>query len=44
MQEFPVEKWMRDAQAQVALYGREQDFLIQRGEQIIAGTKEGAIQ
>lgn len=44
VQEFPVEKWMRDAQAQVALYGREQDFLIQRGEQIIAGTKEGAIQ
>ncbi len=27
--EFPVEKWMRDAQAQVILYGSEQDFLEQ---------------
>ncbi|SDQ22529.1 acyl-CoA dehydrogenase family protein [Virgibacillus salinus] len=44
VQEFPVEKWMRDAQAQVSLYGREKDLLFQCGEQIIAGTKEGALQ
>lgn len=36
IQEFPVEKWMRDAQAQVALYGRERDYLIQRGEKLLA--------
>lgn len=42
VQEFPVEKWMRDAQAQVALYGREKDFLTQRGKQIIAEAKEVA--
>ena len=43
VQEFPVEKWMRDAQAQVSLYGREQDLLLQHGEQLINGTKEVAI-
>lgn len=40
VQEFPVEKWMRDAQAQVALYGRERDFLIRRGEQIMNPAKK----
>lgn len=34
VQEFPVEKWMRDAQAQVSLYGRERDLLIKRGEEL----------
>lgn len=38
VQEYPVEKWMRDAQAQVTLYGREKELLIQRGEQLIGGT------
>lgn len=42
--EFPVEKWMRDAQAQVGLYGREKDLLARRGEQIVNGTKEGVTQ
>lgn len=40
VKEFPAEKWMRDAQAQVALYGRERDFLIRRGEQIMNSTKK----
>ncbi|MRG86532.1 acyl-CoA dehydrogenase family protein [Salinibacillus xinjiangensis] len=40
IQEFPVEKWMRDAQAQVTLYGRERQCLKKRGEQIIAGNRE----
>ncbi|UOE75806.1 acyl-CoA dehydrogenase family protein [Parageobacillus thermoglucosidasius] len=44
VQEYPVEKWMRDAQAQVALYGREKDLLIRRGEQILSGAKERVTQ
>lgn len=40
VQEFPVEKWMRDAQAQVALYGRERDYLIRRGDQIMNPAKK----
>ncbi|HLS09146.1 acyl-CoA dehydrogenase family protein [Lentibacillus sp.] len=40
VQDFPAEKWMRDAQAQVALYGREHDLLVRYGEQLIAGEKE----
>ena len=40
VQEYPVEKWMRDAQAQVVLYGREQDLLNQWGEQIISSNEE----
>lgn len=43
IKEFPVEKWMRDAQAQVTLYGRERDLLIQRGEQILGETIEVTI-
>lgn len=35
VQEYPVEKWMRDAQAQVGLYGRETELLQRRGEQIL---------
>ncbi|WP_188429067.1 acyl-CoA dehydrogenase family protein [Kroppenstedtia guangzhouensis] len=35
VQEFPVEKWMRDAQAQVSLYGREGELLARRGEQLL---------
>ncbi|OYD09635.1 acyl-CoA dehydrogenase family protein [Paludifilum halophilum] len=35
VQEFPVEKWMRDAQAQVILYGREHDLTIRHGVQIL---------
>jgi acyl-CoA dehydrogenase len=34
IQEFPVEKWMRDAQAQVMLYGRERDLLVKRGAEL----------
>jgi acyl-CoA dehydrogenase len=36
VQEHPVEKWMRDAQAQVMLYGRERELLADRGEILIA--------
>ncbi|HET6872469.1 MAG TPA: acyl-CoA dehydrogenase family protein [Sporolactobacillaceae bacterium] len=35
VQEFPVEKWMRDAEAQVMLYGREKALLLRRGQQIM---------
>ncbi|PTX64794.1 alkylation response protein AidB-like acyl-CoA dehydrogenase [Melghirimyces profundicolus] len=35
VQEFPVEKWMRDAQAQTVLYGREGDLLVRCGEQLL---------
>lgn len=31
VQEYPAEKWMRDAQAQAVLYGREQDLFTQVG-------------
>ena len=41
IQEYPAEKWARDALAQVTLYGREKDLLLQRGEQILAGDKVG---
>ncbi len=37
VQEYPVEKWMRDAQAQVGLYGREKELLQRRGEHILGG-------
>nr|WP_216366345.1 acyl-CoA dehydrogenase family protein [Geobacillus sp. BMUD] len=40
VQEYPVEKWMRDAEAQVMLYGRERDWLIRRGEQLLSERKE----
>lgn len=40
VQDFPVEKWARDAEAQVSLYGRERDLLTQRGEQLIGSAKE----
>ncbi|QQK78708.1 acyl-CoA/acyl-ACP dehydrogenase [Salicibibacter cibi] len=45
--EFPVEKWARDAQAQASLYGREHDLLTRRGEQIVngaTGAKKGVLQ
>lgn len=44
VQEFPAEKWMRDAQAQVALYGRERNLLVRCGEQILSGAKEEVVQ
>ncbi|EZP76486.1 acyl-CoA dehydrogenase domain-containing protein [Parageobacillus genomosp. 1] len=44
VQEYPVEKWMRDAQAQVALYGRERDLLVRCGEQIMNRQKERVAQ
>jgi acyl-CoA dehydrogenase len=44
IQEFPVEKWMRDAQAQVALYGRERDYLTQRGAEILSGQVEVPVE
>jgi len=40
VQEYPAEKWMRDAQAQTVLYGREKDLLMRRGEQILETAKE----
>lgn len=39
VQDFPVEKWMRDAQAQVTLYGRERELLIRFGEEILRTAK-----
>lgn len=39
VQDYPVEKWMRDAQAQVLLYGNEHAFLNRRGEQLISSLK-----
>lgn len=44
VQEFPAEKWMRDAQAHVGLYGRERDLLLRRGEQIVNAKRERAAQ
>lgn len=35
VKEFPVEKWMRDAQAQVMLYGREAELLADRGKLLL---------
>lgn len=43
VQEYPAEKWMRDAQAQVMLYGRERELLLERGEHLIAGGKGVAV-
>src|SRR5699024_7580417 len=40
VQDYPVEKWMRDAQAQVMLYGRERNYLTVRGEQILAENEK----
>ncbi|MEB3750147.1 acyl-CoA dehydrogenase family protein [Geobacillus sp. FSL W8-0032] len=40
VQEYPAEKWMRDAQAQVLLYARETDWFIRRGEQLLDERKE----
>lgn len=40
VQEYPVEKWMRDAQAQVILYGREREFLTRRGDQILVESEK----
>lgn len=39
VQDYPVEKWMRDAQAQVLLYGNEQMFLNQCGHELISMAK-----
>lgn len=44
IQEFPVEKWMRDAQAQVALYGRERDYLAKRGQDILSSEAEVTVE
>ena len=41
--EFPVEKWMRDAQAQVILYGHEHDFLEKYGKCLL-DFKEDVVQ
>src|SRR5699024_11816227 len=40
VQDFQAEKWMRDAQAQVALKEREHDLLVRYGELQITGEKE----
>ncbi|QDI92045.1 acyl-CoA dehydrogenase [Salicibibacter halophilus] len=45
--EFPVEKWARDAQAQAGLYGRGHDLITRRGERIVneaTGAKRGVLQ
>lgn len=35
VQDYPVEKWMRDAQAQVLLYGDAAQFLQERGQELL---------
>lgn len=40
VQDHPVEKWMRDAAAQIALNGGEQDLLLRRGEQLLTEERE----
>jgi alkylation response protein AidB-like acyl-CoA dehydrogenase len=35
VQEYPVEKWMRDGEAQAVLYGRETERLIEFGEELL---------
>ncbi|WDL95848.1 acyl-CoA dehydrogenase family protein [Alicyclobacillus sp. ALC3] len=35
VQDYPVEKWMRDGQAQAVLYGRETERLIEYGEVLL---------
>lgn len=40
IREYPVEKWMRDAQAQVMLYGRERELLHEYGQWLVADQKE----
>lgn len=35
VQDYPVEKWMRDGQAQAVLYGRESERLIEYGEALL---------
>lgn len=37
VQDYPVEKWMRDGQAQAVLYGRETERLIEYGETLLEG-------
>lgn len=39
VQDHPVEKWMRDAQAQVNMYESEQNLLNQSGEEILSRLK-----
>lgn len=39
VQDYPVEKWMRDSQVQVLLYGNEHKFLDERGKQLISSLK-----
>src|SRR5699024_8543690 len=42
IEEYPAEKWAREALAQVTLYGRAEDLLIRRGEQVLSGDQVGA--
>jgi alkylation response protein AidB-like acyl-CoA dehydrogenase len=42
IREYPVEKWMRDAQAQVMLYGKEKDLLLQYGKRLVEEEKDVA--
>ncbi|SFD65095.1 hypothetical protein SAMN05428981_1011280 [Bacillus sp. OV194] len=41
VQDFPVEKWMRDAQAQVSIAGRESDLLLELGERLLNKKERG---
>jgi alkylation response protein AidB-like acyl-CoA dehydrogenase len=40
VQEYPVEKWMRDAQAQVGLYGREGELMHDLGAAILGADEQ----
>lgn len=40
IREYPVEKWMRDAEAQVMLYGKEKDLLLQYGKRLVEKEKD----
>ncbi|MCF8566941.1 acyl-CoA dehydrogenase family protein [Alicyclobacillus tolerans] len=44
VQDHPVEKWMRDAQAQVMVYGRESELMLQRGELLLPRSQEQGVQ
>ncbi|RFU64801.1 acyl-CoA dehydrogenase family protein [Peribacillus glennii] len=41
VQEHPVEKWMRDAQAQVNVFMSESELLARSGDYLLSGTKGG---
>ncbi|MGG1573888.1 acyl-CoA dehydrogenase family protein [Fictibacillus sp. NRS-1165] len=43
VQDFPVEKWMRDAQAQIIFTEGESELLLDHGEWLIVGEERGGL-